>query len=146
MNVVKSAFISLALGFTSVSASAALLQVHEEALLSSCQVLHKTPEALEATACSTYINGFLDGALVTDANNADELKQVANSGFMARALRTRLGERESEQSFLHFCVPTSMMKAEIIEQLAPYLTGDISEAKQLKASIYQGLKKQFPCT
>jgi hypothetical protein len=145
MNVVKNTIISITLGLTSLSASAALLQVHEKALLKSCQVLNVTPAALEATSCSTYINGFLDGALVTDANNADELKDVANSGFMERALRTRLGERATEQSFLHFCVPKAMAKAEVIETLAPYLSKTIADADQLKSSIFQGLKQEFPC-
>ncbi len=145
MKPIYSILVALSLGLAATNASSALLQVHEKELLKSCQILKANPAAVEAVSCSTYINGFLDGALVTDADNADELKEVAKGGFMERALRTRLGERESEQSFLHFCVPESTEKADVIEQLAPYLLTKDGSAEQLKQAIYYGLKAEYPC-
>lgn len=137
--------LAIAISLTSFSASAALLQMHEDELLNSCHLLHKNPASEEALACATYISGFLDGALVTDKNNADELKQAEKSGFMERALRTRLGDRGSDDSYLHFCVPSSKARADVIEQLAPYLSDRDDDATALKNSIFTGLKSEFPC-
>ncbi|WP_067868789.1 hypothetical protein [Neptuniibacter marinus] len=137
--------LAIAIGLTSFSASAALLQMHEGELLNSCHLLHKNSASAEALACATYISGFLDGALITDKNNADELKQAEKSGFMERALRTRLGDRGSDDSYLHFCVPSSKARADVIEQLAPYLSDRDDDAIALKNSIFTGLKSEFPC-
>ncbi|WP_286240873.1 Rap1a/Tai family immunity protein [Neptuniibacter halophilus] len=129
----------------SQTASAALLQVHEEQLLSSCQALKQRPAAVEAAACATYINGFIDGALLTDSENATELQSADQEDFMSRALRTRLGGREGEGHFLHFCVPAERARAEIIQQIAPHIAGGNAGVSQLKASIYEGLKAELPC-
>ncbi|MEM5536829.1 Rap1a/Tai family immunity protein [Neptuniibacter pectenicola] len=137
--------LAIAISITSFSASAALLQMHEDELLNSCHLLHKDHASAEALACVTYISGFLDGALLTDKENANELKQAEKSGFMERALRTRLGDRGSDDSYLHFCVPSAKARADVIEQLAPYLSDRDDDATALKKSIYNGLKAEFPC-
>ncbi len=129
----------------SQGATAALLQIHEDQLLSSCQSLKQNSAALEAASCATYINGFLDGALLTDSDNASELQEVARDDFISRALRTRLGGRAGDGGFLHFCVPAERARADIIEQLVPHLPEEAGGVDQLRASVYRGLKAEFPC-
>lgn len=128
-----------------VPAQAGLIEIHEDQLLKSCKVLKVNPSDISAAACATYINGFLDGALITDSENAVEMEQISKGSFMDRALKTRLGPKENQRDFLHFCIPVKMEKADVIEKLAHYLPQNSEGVNRLKAFIYQGLKAEFPC-
>ena len=122
------------------------------ALAAHCQSLVEDPASPNSEFCMRYIQGFLDGAVATDArvmlNVEAELER--DKGLVERALRTRMPNRAEFQRAAHyaeFClgdpVPLNAVVAHVVADLQrPELVAKAA-AREV---VYQSLKTHYPCT
>ena len=97
--------------------------------------------------CELYIQGYIAGAVATDAANAQELAGTS-SDFMQRALQTRAGSRESASApaeFLHFCLPARLEPDAVIPRLGKHLPKTIEDMGQINSALYGALRLEYPC-
>lgn len=97
-----------------------------------------------------YINGFLDGAIVTDEIVVGVLEErtTKRSSFEERALRTRLDRRRTEKLpatfYADFCIPEGLSRNEAVSKISNEL---LKNEKLLPKpqEVYVAVKSLFPC-
>ena len=101
--------------------------------------------------CASYISGFLDGAVATDArvaeNVADDLERKET--FTERAIRTRVGERMQRHGpsvYAEYCIGEPVPVSEVIELLRREMPKDPPDYDDLaRDAVYALLRKHYPC-
>lgn len=107
-------------------------------------------EEVAGVACRAYLQGFLDGALLTDtaiAEHAIEDEHFFDT-FTARAIRTRLNSSRfvpPATSMADFCLPADVARQDVIEQLASDLGAMPVDQSSFADSVYQLVKVRWPC-
>ena len=93
-----------------------------------CEDAMERPTDAESRKCFAYINGFLDGAVTTDAlvaeNVADEIE--AEETFAQRAIRTRIQSRLKRYGpsvYAEFCVKKPVPIADVVGHVEAGLVG-----------------------
>lgn len=126
----------ISLVFTVVLAGPAWAGVAED-----CQ----SAAATEAShACDTYIEGFIAGALLTDAAIIQSLEKTEGSAFMDRAYRTRLGQPALPPTYLaSYCLPELPMD-QMIADIRSHMA-KVDPQQPLGEVVYAILKKHYPC-
>ena len=142
---------SMILLFPSQQASAVeVLSVKE--LASHCKVFPDDNTSLDGEFCARYIQGFIDGAVATDArvmlNVEADLKR--RSDFVERALRTRAPNRveyERAARYAEFCLGDPVPLKEVVTHVVNDLNqrGDLTPAIAARDVVYTSLKKHYPC-
>ena len=95
-------------------------------------------------ACNNYLEGFISGALLTDAAIIQSLASAEGSDFMDRAYRTRLGQKPVPPTFLAaFCLPEVPMP-ELIADIRKHMVG-ANPQRDLGDLVYGVLKQHYPC-
>ena len=96
-------------------------------------------------ACDTFIEGFIAGALLTDAAIVDSFNQSEEgSSFVTRAYRTRLGQSETPPTFFaSFCLSEETTEV-IIRQIRADMV-DLNPKEPLGDVVYRLLKARYPC-
>ncbi len=117
-------------------------------VVAACSGDAGSPEVSRA-ACHAYIEGFLDGALVTDAAIVDSVaaKEPATSGFYQRAYQTRVSSQRLNlppTSLAHFCLPDNESRAEVVEAISAGLLGR-NDDEPISEVLYAILKQKYPC-
>lgn len=121
-------------------------------LASHCTAYPKTPESLDAQFCVRYIQGFIDGAIATDAqvmlNIESEIK--TKETFTERAIRTRksgLTKQERASQYAEFCLGKTIKLPEIVSKIASNLKqrNEIEGTILARAVVYGVLKKEYAC-
>lgn len=116
-----------------------------------CADAIEQPETSQARLCVTYVNGFLDGAVATDARVAENVASEIDEeeSFSERAVRTRVINRLRDfgpSAYAEFCVgqpdPIADVVAHVIEELARY--EDVSSMKA-QTIVYDSLRRHYPC-
>ncbi|HSM32060.1 MAG TPA: Rap1a/Tai family immunity protein [Woeseiaceae bacterium] len=145
-----------AIGIVMISAAAsdarAVEALSTEELISHCAVYEQDPEGEDGVFCVRYIQGFIDGAVVTDErvtyNVADEYDREET--FTERAIRTRLGtrlDRYGPSYYAEFCLGEPLPLAEV----ARVVIADLLQIEDLKGRelarevVYETLRREFPC-
>ena len=139
---------------TSVAASDALAveALSTEELISHCAVYEEDPEGEDGIFCVRYIQGFCDGAVVTDErvtyNVADEYDREET--FTERAIRTRLGsriDRYGPSYYAEFCLGEPVPLAEVARVvIADLLRLENFEGRELARDVvYATLRREYPC-
>jgi len=115
-------------------------------LIGYCQ----SEEPHQVEICTTYINGFLDGAFATDPRVAENIVSELREEepFTERAMRTRLGltlDRFGPSYYADFCIPAELPVATIRGdiQKAPEPTG--ATGVNARDYLYQLLQTRYPC-
>jgi len=102
--------------------------------------------------CIRYIQGFIDGAVVTDErvayNVADEYGR--NETATERAIRARLAtriERFGSSYYAEFCLGEPLPLAEVARQvISDLLTLENIEGRELARDVvYETLRREYPC-
>tara|TARA_R110002110_G_scaffold415561_1_gene650782 strand:- start:83025 stop:83501 length:477 start_codon:yes stop_codon:yes gene_type:complete len=129
-------------------------QEHQAEVVRSC-VAGQDGDAVAMALCSSYIEGFLDGALVTDTaivNNISSGKGGAEaSDFMTRAYQTRVGSSRGvlPATYLaEFCLPADLPRSSLVERLAKLLAShrfDTAKRETVADALYDEIKRSFPC-
>lgn len=139
---------------TSVAASDALAveALSTEELISHCAVYEEDPEGADGIFCVRYIQGFIDGAVVTDErvtyNVANEYDR--DETFTERAIRTRLGsriDRYGPSYYAEFCLGEPVPLAEVVRVVIADLSQiDSLEGRELaREVVYATLRREYPC-
>ena len=139
---------------TSVVASDALAveALSTEELISHCAVYEEDPEGKDGIFCVRYIQGFIDGAVVTDErvtyNVANEYDREET--FTERAIRTRLGsriDRYGPSYYAEFCLGEPLPLAEVVRVVISDLSQiDSLEGRELaREVVYATLRREYPC-
>lgn len=138
------------LAFTLPAVAVEALSSAELAL--HCDKYHDENAPEDRTFCVRYIQGFIDGAVVTDErvtqNVTRELRQTES--FSDRAARTRIGarlERLGPSVYAEYCLGNPVPLGEVVERVVSDL-GDAAlvEANPLARDIvYLTLRSNYPC-
>jgi len=123
-----------------------------EEFASHCIEYRNAPEGGDGIFCVRYIQGFIDGAVVTDervTNNVSD-QYSEEETFAQRAIRTRLGmdlQRYGASYFAEFCLGEPIPLAEVVEHIVARLEGiDFKPQTRLaREFVYQVLREDYPC-
>jgi hypothetical protein len=145
-----------AVGIVLISAASsdalAVEALSTEELISHCAVYERDPEGEDGIFCVRYIQGFIDGAVVTDErvtyNVADEYDREET--FTERAIRTRLGsriDRYGPSYYAEFCLGEPLPLAEVARVvIADLLQLENIEGRELaREVVYDTLRREYPC-
>ena len=120
-------------------------------LASHCMAIPKASDGTDGQYCIRYIQGFIDGAIATDARVMVNLEsEFANETFSERAIRLRAPDREiyrRSARYAEFCLGDPVPLREVVDKIVT----DLFERKYLEAEIsardlvYASLRKHYPC-
>lgn len=122
-------------------------------LAEHCAFYHDDRDGKDAIFCVRYIQGFIDGAVVTDArvleNIATELDQDEN--FSERAVRTRIGSRISRRGptvYADFCLGEPDSLQEVVEEVVNDLANRkvLDEDLLARDAVFSTLQREYPCS
>jgi len=151
---IRLSWCAIGIVMTSVVASDALAveALSTEELISHCAVYEEDPEGEDGIFCVRYIQGFIDGAVVTDErvtyNVANEYDREET--FTERAIRTRLGsriDRYGPSYYAEFCLGEPVPLAEVVR----VVIADLSQIESLEGRelarevVYETLRREYPC-
>jgi hypothetical protein len=141
------------IAFSAVAGDARAVEaLSTEELISHCAVYEEDPEGEDGIFCVRYIQGFIDGAVVTDErvtyNVADEYDR--DETFTERAIRTRLGsriDRYGPSFYAEFCLGEPLPLAEVARVvIADLLALEELEGRELaREVVYETLRREYPC-
>lgn len=123
-----------------------------EELISHCAVYEQDPEGEDGIFCVRYIQGFIDGAVVTDErvtyNVANEYDR--DETFTERAIRTRLGsriDRYGPSYYAEFCLGDPVPLADVVEVVIADLLAleDLQGRELARDVVYATLRREYPC-
>ena len=123
-----------------------------EELISHCVVYEEDPDGEDGIFCVRYIQGFIDGAVVTDErvtyNVADEYDR--EESFTERAIRTRLGsriDRYGPSYYAEFCLGEPVPLAEVARVVIADLLAleDLAGRELARDVVYATLRREYPC-
>jgi hypothetical protein len=135
-----------------VSDARAVEALSTEELISHCVVYEEEPDGEDGIFCVRYIQGFIDGAVVTDErvtyNVANEFDREET--FTERAIRTRLGsriDRYGPSYYAEFCLGEPVPLAEVVRVvIADLLQLENLEGRELaREVVYATLRREYPC-
>ena len=137
--------------FTTTSASAVeALSTGELAL--HCNLYYDESASEDRTFCIRYIQGFIDGAVATDAsvtnNVAKEYDQ--DESYAERATRTRIGARMKRYGpsvYAEYCFGDPVPLKEVVEHVVEDIA-DSSVTDQYPLArdvVYLSLRTHYPC-
>jgi hypothetical protein len=124
-----------------------------EELISHCEIYPDDPDGKDGIFCVRYIQGFIDGAVITDErvtyNIADELDR--NETFSERAIRTRLGSRMNRYGpsvYAEFCLGEPVPLKEVVDAVVgDLLKPGFTKGKKLaREAVYTTLRTTYPCS
>jgi len=142
--------LSVILGMTALPAFA-VDPLSAGSLQRYCEGATESVDEPEARLCFTYVNGFLDGAIATDARVAENVVEEIDSDetFTERAIRTRVIRRIEDYGasvYAEFCVgqPVSIIEVvtHVVDEFANY---DTLEGLEAQTVVYSALRRHYPC-
>lgn len=123
-----------------------------EEFASHCAVYESQPDGADGIFCVRYIQGFIDGAVVTDErvtyNIADELDR--DESFSQRAIRTRVGSRVDRYGpsvYAEFCLGDPLpLRAVVDAVVSDLLNADfVRDMPLARDVVYKTLVREYPC-
>jgi translation initiation factor 2B subunit (eIF-2B alpha/beta/delta family) len=144
----------LLLQLMSATTAHALEELSSQELASHCALLSAEPEGVDGQYCVRYIQGFIDGAIATDARVMLNAENAAsgNETFTERAIRTRMprrNDRSRAAKLAGFCLGDPVPLRNIVDVVVADLAAkQISTVKDESAMevVYQSLLNNYPCT
>lgn len=148
--IIRNGLALLALALIAAGSAMAVERLSASELASHCAHLKANPEGADSIFCIRYIQGFVDGAVVTDErvtmNVADEYDR--EESFSERAIRIRLGQRLASYGsyYAEFCLGEPVPLAEVVNKVATHLEDkEVSDNQLARTIIYATLRKHYPC-
>ncbi len=117
-----------------------------------CAVYEDDPDGEDGIFCVRYIQGFIDGAVVTDErvtyNVADEADR--NETFSERAFRTRVRSRVNRYGpsvYADFCLGDPVPLSAVVEVVVDRLLNEefVREMPLARDLVYATLRTTYPC-
>jgi hypothetical protein len=121
-------------------------------LASHCVLLESDPEGIDGQFCIRYIQGFIDGAVATDARvmlNA-ESRLRGDESFSERAKRTRAPSRTDRfraAELAGFCLGDPLPLRNVVNVVVADLAALSGQgtARPAMEVVYASLLKHYPC-
>ncbi|PLW67666.1 hypothetical protein C0039_15810 [Pseudohalioglobus lutimaris] len=132
-----------------VSTAKAIEVLSARELASHCARLKSNPDGVDGQYCIRYIQGFIDGAVATDARvmlNAEDA--IAGETFSERAMRTRLPSRADinrAAGLAGFCLGDPLHLRDVVDAVVADLTDEKMQDEPAMDVVYSSLQQQFPC-
>ncbi len=123
-----------------------------EELKLHCAVYEEDPDGEDGIFCVRYIQGFIDGAVVTDErvtyNVADEADRAES--FSERAIRTRVRSRVDRYGpsvYADFCLGEPVPLRAVVEVVVENLlnTEFVRDMPLARDVVYATLRTTYPC-
>jgi hypothetical protein len=151
--------------FSKLSCTALLLQLilvptasaveilSSKELASHCALLSDNPEGVDGQYCIRYIQGFIDGAIATDARvmlNAENAI-TGDETFAERATRTRMPgrvDRSRAAKLAGFCLGDPLPLRDVVDMVVSDLAaqqGSVSKDEPAMEVVYKSLMTNYPC-
>lgn len=136
-----------------VPTAKALEVLTTQELTSHCALLGTEPDGVDDQYCVRYIQGFIDGAIATDARvmlNAESALS-SSEAFRERAMRTRRpvhADRSRAAGLAGFCLGDPLPLRDLVDVIvADLVAQQDSTAKNEPAmeTVYNSLLKNYPC-
>jgi len=122
-------------------------------LVSHCQLMEAEPQGVDAQYCIRYIQGFIDGAVVTDVRvllNAETAPNRSES-FSERAKRTRapsLTDQFRAARLAGFCLGDPLPLQDVVDVVVLDLVAlniDDTAESPARGAVYASLREHFAC-
>jgi hypothetical protein len=134
-------------------AAKAVEELSARELGSHCALLNNDPEGVDAQYCIRYIQGFIDGAVATDARVMLSVEDILNreETFSERAIRTRMpssADRSRAANLAGFCLGDPLPLRDVVDAVVADLDAIVEDKEQETAAmeiVYASLKRHFPC-
>ncbi len=120
-------------------------------LASHCKAVANASDSADGQYCIRYIQGFIDGAVATDARVMINLEsEFENETFSERAIRLRSPDRKiygRAARYAEFCLGDPVPLREVVDKVV----SDLFERKHLESEtiardlVYASLRKHYPC-
>lgn len=101
---------------------------------------------LNKNNCRVYINGFIDGAELTDSVIINKVRD--RSPFFERAYSTRVGTGKESLPvtyFADFCIDKNIARQEVIDRVIDQLEMDNTAATDERSAVYSVIKRLYAC-
>ncbi len=138
--------------FSQVQDIRAVEVLSAQELASHCEALPDAGDSADGQYCIRYIQGFIDGAVATDARVVMNLEaeHTSKETFSERAIRTRAPSRgmyERASGYAEFCLGDPVLLREVVNKVVADLDKRASVAPELTARdvVYASLRKHYPC-
>ena len=121
-------------------------------LAEHCAYYHEDPDGKDAIFCIRYVQGFIDGAVATDArvleNIATEFDE--DETFSERAIRSRIVNRISRRGptvYADFCLGEPDSLEEVVEKVVNDLANRkvLDEDLLARDAVFSTLRREYPC-
>ena len=121
-------------------------------LASHCAFYDEDREGKDAIFCIRYVQGFIDGAVATDArvleNIAGEFDK--DETFAERAIRNRIGSRISTRGptvYADFCLGEPDSLEQVVEKVVEDLANRtvLDENLLARDAVFSTLRREYPC-
>lgn len=122
-----------------------------EELASHCREYYNEKASEDRTFCVRYIQGFIDGAVVTDERVTQNVSnEFGKETFTERAIRTRIGtrlDRYGPSVYAEYCLGDPVPLEEVVEHVVADLSaGSSVDANPLARDVvYETLRANYPC-
>ena len=116
-----------------------------------CERYNDENASEDRTFCVRYIQGFIDGAVATDASVLNNVTQEyeQDETFSERAARTRIGrrmERYGPSVYAEYCFGDTVPLVEVVEHVVADLAdGAGNETPLARDVVYRTLRSHYPC-
>ena len=122
-------------------------------LASHCEKYHDQDATEDRIFCVRYIQGFIDGAVVTDERVTRNVSREyeRDESYSERAARTRIGsrlERYGSSVYAEFCLGDPVPLEEVAERLVVDLAdaAKVAQYPLARDMVYLTLRTQYPCS
>jgi Rap1a immunity proteins len=129
-----------------------VLTVHE--LASHCALIDSAPAGADAQYCIRYVQGFIDGAVATDARVMLNIEAGVEreESFSDRAKRTRAPSRADQNraaTLAGFCLADPLPLRDVVDKVVAglvMLDVDNSADSPAREAVYRLLIVHYPCS
>lgn len=138
--------------FLSVALLSTLSLYSHASATDACENVSSVKENVTTSTCFQYVKGFLDGALLSDAQIMKNIRDDdKGSKFSDRAFSTRVGKTRDavaipDTFFADFCLPESTASDDVVMKTLEALKKVKVKSDITAQMIFQNIKKEFPCT
>ena len=123
-----------------------------EELAEHCEIYLNEPDGEDGIFCVRYIQGFIDGAVVTDERVTFNVaaEYGGEETFTQRAIRNRLGSRVEQFAsfYAEFCLGAPVPLKTVVDLVvADIMNPDRVYTPPLARDlVYATLRREFPCS
>lgn len=121
-------------------------------LAEHCAFYHDDRDGEDAIFCVRYVQGFIDGAVATDARVLENIATQFDEDptFAERAIRSRIGSRINRRGptvYADFCLGEPDSLEEVVEKVVNDLANRkvLDEDLLARDAVFSTLRREYPC-